>query len=188
MRHGDIREAAERFGATSETDLNLLVTGFGPFAAAQDNPSARLAETCEAPYRVLEVAFAAVDAFWDDPGDADAILLMGVAAGTRRMRAEWIGRNYVGRAHDVRDEGRPGPIAAGAPEVLASTLWPRVQTRIHPSVDAGSYLCNYILFEGLRRWPERRIGFLHVPHFSAIPECIQRAKVQALVRELQGWS
>jgi pyrrolidone-carboxylate peptidase len=44
-----------------------------------------------------------------------------------------------------------------------------VSSVVTASVDAGSYLCNYLLYRALLRFPEKRIGFLHVPAFSVVP-------------------
>ncbi len=167
----------------------ILVTGFGPFGAFGENPSQALAERCGLPFEVLEVAFRAADAFVDrlaaDP--PERLLLMGVAGGASRMRIEWVAQNRVGAHPDVRGEVYgPGPIDPTRPPNLAATLWAHEPfgqpcDLWEPSVDAGTYLCNYVFFRSLSALPNTRTGFLHVPPAEALPLDAQMA---ALARVL----
>jgi pyrrolidone-carboxylate peptidase len=55
--------------------------------------------------------------------------------------------------------------------LLAATLWHGVLVEsedVGPSVNAGDYLCNYLLYRALRKFPVKRIGFVHAPPFSVI--------------------
>ena len=71
----------------------------------------------------------------------------------------------------------PGPIEEGEPLLLPSTLWNAhlvaelsVRPGLFASMDAGSYLCNYLSYRALRRFPQKRVGFLHVPTFERVPQ------------------
>ncbi|MCB8931997.1 MAG: hypothetical protein M9921_01895 [Fimbriimonadaceae bacterium] len=174
--------------------MRVLVTGFGAFGEFEENPSALLAAGCGREHRVLEVAFDAVDQAlqeWD-PGAFDALLMLGVAGKASAFRVETVARNHIGPAPDVRGEVHgPGPIDPSAPPLLAATLWPSWllddTAERAPSVDAGSYLCNYAFFRALQRFPEKRVGFLHVPPASAMALEVQRdvvREVLALLEEL----
>ena len=76
--------------------------------------------------------------------------------------------------------------------MLASTLWtPELLGESdfrRPSVDPGGYLCNYVLYRALQRFPDKRIGFLHVPKFDHVPFETQLAELQAIICELQDLS
>lgn len=149
-----------------------FVTGFGPFGATADNPSAWLAERCGRPHCVLEVAFAAVDRFLSnlDPAGFDRLVLLGLAAGEAdpRLRLETRAVNRIGSAADATGVvAGPGPICPFSPPQLggglfAGRLVPETD-RWRLSWDAGDYLCNYAYFQALRAFPERQIGFVHVP-------------------------
>lgn len=154
-----------------------LVTGFGAFGAFDTNPSAELARHCGRPHALIEVAFAAVDAFLEaiQPDEFDRLLMLGVARKRTHLTPELYARNYVGREPDVRGVVRNGDIEEEGPLLLLSTLWNPGDLSeglplglAHVSLDAGNYLCNYISYRALRRFPEKAIGFLHVPPFDAI--------------------
>lgn len=171
--------------------MHLRVTGFGSFGSIADNPSAALAAACGAPFRILEVAFAAVDEFLaelasEPPG---RLLLMGVAGqeADPRHRIEMVGRNRIGQTPDVRNIiAGPGPIEPFGPPQRAATLWRNPEFfsegRLwRPSVDAGDYLCNYSLYRALETLPAWEVGFLHVPPVATWP---LDAQAEALARIL----
>lgn len=151
--------------------MNLFVTGYGPFLNVTENPSGLIAARLGLPYRVLDVTFAAADAFLDEfaETDYDGLLMIGVAGNAERIRVETVARNRIGPTPDVAGTVMgPGPVHSPSPRQLHSSLWIGVEQwldapEFEPSVDAGDYLCNYISFEAARRSPERRTGFLHVP-------------------------
>ncbi len=158
--------------------MRILVTGFGPFLTMTENPSAILAEGCGRNHAVLEVAYDFADAFLKalDPADFDALLMLGVAQGRDTMTPELFARNWRGATPDVRGKGVPGPIEEGEPLLVESTLWNphllaemEVALGLKTSMDAGSYLCNYASYRALRRFPDKKVGFLHVPTFDKVP-------------------
>ena len=162
--------------------MRTFVTGFGPFGSVTDNPSGRLAEGCGRPFEVLEVAYEAADAFLArlDPRSFDALLMLGVAVSRDRPTPELMARNWKGEVPDVRGKSLPGPIEEGEPLLLEATLWEAglvaelsVDPGLFASMDAGSYLCNYLSYRALRRFPEKRVGFLHVPPFEKVEQARQ---------------
>ena len=164
--------------------MRTLVTGFGPFGNVTENPSRHLAEACGRPFEILEVAYEAVDAFLDalNPEGFDTLLMLGVAAPRTHVTPELLARNWKGERPDVRGASLPGPIEEDLPLLIESTLWNAhlvAELSIHPglfaSMDAGSYLCNYLSYRALRRLPEKRVGFLHVPPFEKVPQARQEA-------------
>lgn len=150
----------------------IFVTGFGPFLDVLDNPSAQIAKQLGLPYEILEVSFEAADRFilGLDPNTFDSLLMLGVARGRTHVCPELFARNQIGHTKDVKGNDRFGPIEAGAPLLLEGDLWtPEVigeaahEFMIRASMDAGNYLCNYLYYRAQRKFPDRRIGFLHVP-------------------------
>lgn len=151
-----------RSAKTSSVAGRTLVTGFGPFGTVAVNPSGFLAEQSGRDHRLLEVSYRAVREFLTrlDPNSFDRLLLLGVAAGSKKCRVELFARNLIGPTPDVHGE-IPGPreITPNAPRVLGGTLWDGTRLlspqliadhpRLVHSFSAGAYLCNYIYFEAL---------------------------------------
>lgn len=160
--------------------MRLLITGFGPFGDVSENPSSVLAASNGMPFEILEVSFSAVDAFIDriSADTPDAILCLGVAAKAEKIRFETVAHNKIGPTPDVRGEvWGPGPIDPAAPPMQAGTLWNPIllqETSLsEPSADAGGYLCNYLYYQAITRFPNSKIGFLHVPSFEKIADEVQ---------------
>lgn len=172
--------------------MNVFVTGFGPFLGNDDNPSAALAESCGLPFRVLPVTFRAVEEFLASAPEFDALLMLGLASGEQdpRMRLEMVARNVIGPTPDAEGVvGGPGPIAPFASRQLGATLFRTRElvaesARWRPSVDAGSYLCNYSLFRALMTWPGQAVGFLHVPPVEVMPLEAQRAALADVIAHI----
>lgn len=173
--------------------MRIFVTGFGPFGTVTENPSARLAETCGQPFEVLEVAYAAADAFVErlDPNSFDALLMLGVAVGRHEPTPELFARNWRGAVPDVHGIDIPGPIEEGQPLLLEATLWDphllaalEVDLGLHTSLDAGSYLCNYLSYRALRKFPDKKVGFLHIPTFKAMKEERQVEILKGVIQKI----
>ena len=159
--------------------MRTFVTGFGSFGNVTDNPSGRLAASCGRPFQVLEVAYEAADAFLDgfDPEGFDTLLMLGVAVSRDRVTPELYARNWRGETPDVRGSSLSGPIEEGEPLLIESSLWNAhlvaelsLIPGVFASMDAGHYLCNDLAYRALRRFPETRVGFLHVPPFERVPQ------------------
>jgi len=172
-----------------------FVTGFGAFQDIAVNPSSKLAETCGRPFRNLEVAFQAVDDFVQElsPATFDRLLMLGVASSRDRLTPELFARNMLGPSKDVRGYAREGFIVPEAPLLLESTLWtPQILSEIvaydpHTkiSMDAGEYLCNYISYRALQRFPDKQVGFLHVPSESHLPLAEQSATLERILSVIE---
>lgn len=161
--------------------MRLLITGYGPFGTFDPNPSGVLAERSGREHQILPVSYAAVRR-WHEELDADsfdALLHIGVSGAASRMLIERYGRNWTRRSADV-DGIVPAQrqIETNGPVRRPATIWPREWMRRglsnrHPhlahSSEAGGYLCNFVLYESLRRFPDKRVGFLHIPTFEKIP-------------------
>lgn len=174
--------------------MKILVTGFGPFRDVQENPSAVLACDLadvfdEVDSRVLEVSWEEVNAFSNgDFSGYDACLMLGISASAETLLLEGVGRNLASPSPDVRgDVWGPGKLDPSAPSLLAATLW---QGRAPEpggwewSSDAGSYLCNALLFQMLLHQPQLPCGFIHVPSFDRVSRDLQREALMAIVQPL----
>lgn len=175
--------------------MRTLVTGFGPFGSIKTNPSALLAESSGVPFQLLEVSYEAVDRWLADlDGSAfDTLLLMGVAGGRTTFCPELFARNRHGRQKDNSGQDAFGEVEPGGPVLISSTLWtPDVvaELAVTPgfrlSLDAGNYLCNHTLYRALRRFPEKRVGFLHVPPLEKMPIDAQQALLATTLRAIQA--
>lgn len=173
----------------SQTGGRLFATGFGPFGEFAENPSALLAEGSSLPFRILEVSFQAVEQALDDLAleGWDRLMLIGVAGNADKMRLESVARNWIGSTADVRGVvAGPGPIDPTGPRFLHGLLWAGFADTDKYSVttDAGTYLCNYALFRAIQRFPERTVGFLHVPPVAKVALEAQRATLNSILTQL----
>lgn len=167
----------------------ILVTGYEPFGEYETNPSRRLAEALDGETiggahmvgRELPVVFdRAFPALLEhlDEHDPEAVLSLGLMAGTPSIAVERIGINV--RDHgDVPDNADQtpvdDPVVSDGPAAYFSTLPVRdlvdamtdagVPARL--SNTAGTHLCNDVLY-ATRHHAETnglalRSGFVHVP-------------------------
>jgi Pyrrolidone-carboxylate peptidase (N-terminal pyroglutamyl peptidase) len=168
---------------------SVLVTGFGPFQGFTANPSETLAKAAGHHHAVLEVSYDAVDDFFNrlDPDSFDVLLMLGLHGSTTVMRLEVLAHNWIGSTRDVRGEAPTGFVQDGPP-ILAGTLWRSLpldhlleKEPLCLSYHPGSYLCNYIYYRALCLFPEKRVGFLHVPEEKALPLRRQTRALSALL-------
>ena len=173
--------------------MRVLTTGYGPFLSVTENPSGWLVERCGAPYVVLPVSYAAVDKFLAelDPDSFDALVMVGVHGRARKMRLESVARNVVGKTPDVDQVVLgPGKIDPAGPDRIATSLWrnnwwPEASQSFTLTKDAGGYLCNYIFYRAAQRFPEKQVGFLHVPPWNNVGQEWQLTAFRRLLARLQ---
>jgi pyrrolidone-carboxylate peptidase len=149
-----------------------LITGFGPFGSLDANPSEWLATQSGLRFQILEVSYASVRRSIQEwrSNPPPTLVMLGVANQARKFRLEMFASNCIGEALDVHGRARPGQIDPRGPQILGSTLWNRdpQQDGVEVSFDAGTYLCNFGYYLALKRLPETRVGFLHVPPVSVM--------------------
>jgi pyrrolidone-carboxylate peptidase len=151
--------------------VGTLVTGFGPFGEIGENPSAWLAEHSEREHVVLDVSYAAVETWLESGPEFDRLLMVGVSGRANGLNLELIGRNVTGKALDIDHVGGPAMIDGRDVPQLGSTLYhglTELPNGIEFSHSAGDYLCNFSLFRALQSFPDRKVGFLHVPLFGVM--------------------
>jgi len=178
----------------------VLITGFGPFPGVPRNASAALASAlaeiapdrfpgCTFRSATLPTAWRTAPDLLDDLISAYSpvlLLHLGVARRTRGFVVETRARNVRAACPDVLGEHAPDRcIAAEGTSELPATLpcsliYERLRRRGLPVIlsrNAGTYLCNTILYRSLTharaaRASNRivRSGFVHVPADLPLPD------------------
>ena len=170
--------------------LRILVTGFGPFPGAPENPTAALVRalarktwpgaTIKA--HVFATRYKAVDRALPrllKEFQPDALIMFGLATRSRAIRVETLARNRISPLPDAGGFTRgPGAIDAAAPRSVkvrapvAALLRTVNRTGLSArlSRNAGDYLCNYVLWHATRATGKSGglglSGFIHVPLLS----------------------
>jgi pyroglutamyl-peptidase len=164
----------------------ILVTGFGPFPGAPNNPSAAIALSLARSQRaahfarvraaIIPTVYAEIAEFpkliaKEKP---DAVLMFGLASKTPWLRIESWGRNRASLFHADAVRGKSGQILIpGAPSVLPVRAPVRrllqaarsAGVDVRSSRDAGGYLCNAAIFHALVSVTGKKplVAFVHIP-------------------------
>jgi pyroglutamyl-peptidase len=171
--------------------LRILVTGFGPFPGAPDNPTGPLVrKLARAPRpgvtvkaHVFPTRYKAVDRALPRllrNFKPDAMIMFGLAARSRAIRVETLARNRIS-AHPDAGGSTPGPCAIDpasprslkvrAPTAALLRALQRTELPARLSRNAGDYLCNYALWHATRVTGEpggpKFAAFIHLPPLSA---------------------
>lgn len=166
--------------------MTILLTGFGPFADVERNPSelivgelagSRIGEH-EIVGRVLPVSAEhtprALRAALDEAGPA-LVLSLGVAPGRAALAIERVAVNVFDFVDPDNDGERPVdvPIEPDGPDAYFATLplravvaaWREAGIPGYLSDTAGTYLCNAAMYTALHATATERLpaGFLHLP-------------------------
>lgn len=170
--------------------LRILVTGFGPFPGAPENPTGRLVHALARAQwpgavvkaHVFRTRYRSVDR--DLPRllkafKPDAVVMFGLAARARAIRVETLARNRISHHPDAGGY-TPGPCAIDkaskpnlpvrAPAAAMLRALERAGLPARMSRNAGDYLCNYVLWQATcaaagPRGP-KLAAFIHVPELS----------------------
>jgi pyroglutamyl-peptidase len=186
--HDAPRYKSRRQPAIGAARPRLLVTGFGPFPGAPENPTERLikalaGEAAEAfgasafHAAVLRTEYrwswAELERLTADLAP-DIVVHFGLSEGIEAIHLECVGRNVVNPAKPDACGHAPSSshLAEDGPDTLASTFPAEaILSALHGagipaalSDDAGDYVCNATLYRSLHAAPPtRRVGFVHVP-------------------------
>jgi pyroglutamyl-peptidase len=170
--------------------LRLLVTGFGPFPGAPENPTGPLVRALGRQKRprvtikphVFRTRYKAVDRALPrllNDFRPDALIMFGLATRSRAIRIETLARNRISH-HPDAGGFTPGPCAIDpkvrgglpvkAPAAAMLRALQRAGLPARLSRNAGDYLCNYTLWHATRaadtlNGPELA-AFIHVPPLS----------------------
>jgi pyroglutamyl-peptidase len=174
--------------------VQVLLTGFGPFADEPENPSSRVAELAaeELRRRGYEAASATLPVSFRRCGAEIRRLLeelrprvcvaLGLSGGISHVRVERVAVNMKDARRPDNDGEQPvdEPIDPGGPAAYFSTLPTRlILEKLREegipaalSYSAGTFLCNFAMYTLLRHselkgYPARA-GFLHLPYTPEI--------------------
>ena len=173
----------------------LLVTGFGPFPNAAQNPTAELIDWLAGPSANLnrleaDIATAVFPTEWEELAgvhdrlmaehEPDIAIHFGLHGRARAFHIEQFARNRKCARADARGRrSTPSPVLTGQPLLLrtpypAERLVVHLQRRQLParlSSDAGLYLCNMAYYLSLARVRDEIAPatalFIHVPPGTA---------------------
>ncbi|WP_072396631.1 pyroglutamyl-peptidase I [Hyphomicrobium sp. CS1GBMeth3] len=179
----------------------ILLTGFGPFPGVAENASERLVPKLahlaarrfsahRVVSRILPTEWERAPARLQDLYERERpklVLHFGVSAGANSYVIETLARNTRKSAQDASGAlPRDDVVVKGGPEELSARM-PATQIveRLHainvPAVlsrDAGSYLCNAILYRSLifaeQITEPEAVGFLHIP--ASIPPALLKSQ------------
>jgi pyroglutamyl-peptidase len=179
--------------------MNILLTGFEPFAGDVINPSWEVARALQGQViggatvqaRCVPTTFAGAPAALEKAlavARPDLVIALGLASGRAEISIERVAVNLI----DARIPDNAGerlqdvPVRADGPAAYFSTLPIKAMRQAlraagHPaglSLSAGAFVCNQVFYELQHRLAGRgvRSGFIHVP---ALPE--QAARAQPVV-------
>lgn len=179
----------------------ILLTGFGPFPGVADNASQRLVPKLahlaarrfsahRVVARILPTEWEKAPARLTDLYERERpklVLHFGVSAQATAYVVETTARNTCHVTEDaVGALPRDSTVVRGGPETLAARVpVADIMQRLHalkvPAVasdDAGSYLCNAILYRSLLCAEQiaepDAVGFLHIPH--EIPPALLKSR------------
>ena len=192
----------------------ILITGFEPFGGDLRNPSGEAVRALEAvestELRKLilpvswERAFPEIEKVWND-WKPDAVLMVGLAAGSSAIRIERLGVNLCGEIADIDGLYPDGsaqksgelPIIDGEREAFFATyrhgsILESIKNAGIPvkySFSAGTYICNYLLYSSLaknnRENSDMKIGFIHLPYAEGQKEGVPSMPLDNMIDALE---
>jgi pyroglutamyl-peptidase len=170
--------------------LRILITGFGPFPGAPDNPTGPLVRALARDKRpdmtvkahVFATRYRTVDRALPrllKSFKPDALIMFGLATRSRAIRVETLARNRISPHPDAGgftrgpcaiDDASQRSLTARAPAAAILRALTRAGVAARLSRNAGDYLCNYTLWHATRRTggPDglEISAFIHVPPLS----------------------
>jgi pyroglutamyl-peptidase len=172
----------------------MLLTGFGPFRNFPANPSGLVAQAIDPEAIILPVQYGKVEQFARsiDTDSVRQILSIGVAKHLTEPVFELYAHNVIGAERGVGATSQKRTvIKRSGPQTLGQTfLSPKHfkanQVPLTLSYDPGSYLCNFILYSLLARYPQLKIGFVHIPPLEVMSLDEQTEKIRRLIEFAQS--
>lgn len=187
--------------------MKILVTAFGPFAGRSENASSLALRALKRVFPEIRTRILPVDAVIAPARlrqalrqlRPDALIMLGEAAGSKRIRLETTAWNELdfripdiaGRQHASR------PVFPGSPATRPSTLpLHRILARldglgheVSMSDDPGRYLCNQLFYSAAEFLTNHGTpcpaGFIHLPLAHDYPTGRATAALEEIIRELR---
>jgi pyroglutamyl-peptidase len=172
--------------------VNILLTGFAPWGKFRVNPSGVVA--AELGGEILPVDYGAAARRLRRlirRRRPDAILMLGLAAGRKRISLEAVALNVdhheeAGKQRRWRRLIRPrGPLALKT-RLPIDRIYRRLrQARLPAAIShhAGTFVCNRVFYEGLSSF-DGPCGFVHVPTFTVMSRPRQTEAIRTILRAL----
>lgn len=170
--------------------LRILITGFGPFPGAPENPTGALVRALarksqqgvNVKAHVFATRYKTVDRALPrllKSFKPDALIMFGLATRSRAIRVETMARNSISQHPDaggytrgpcVIDAALARSLPARAPTTAILRALQRAGLPARLSRNAGDYLCNYTLWHATRATGQlggpKLAAFIHVPPLS----------------------
>jgi pyroglutamyl-peptidase len=176
----------------------ILITYFGPFKQFQENPAELVANKLQIlfindaiiEFKRLEVSYQYIDQFLEtDLNHYDTIIELGVATKSEIIRLEVFGRNFVNGVDNnaVSKDGAINPNGKTVIKTNFSESFLDQITTIYPdsiskSQSAGNYLCNYLYYQSMNKFPEKNILFIHLANFIDIPHALSLDEQVSIIK------
>jgi pyroglutamyl-peptidase len=176
--------------------VNILLTGFEPWGKQRVNPSGEVARALGGHVLPVEFDRAARELRrLIRKMDPEAILMLGLAPGRKRISLEAVALNVD--HHDAKGKQRRwrrtirkgGPLALVARLPLDRIFERLRQARIPAAIShhAGTFVCNRVFYEGLDA-SKGPCGFVHVPPFKAMRRPLQLRAIRTILKAIGGSS
>jgi pyroglutamyl-peptidase len=179
--------------------LRILLTGFGPFPGAPENPTGALVRALarqSLPHvtvkaHVFATKYKTVDRSLPRLLDAfkpHAVIMFGLASRSRTLRIETLARNRISPFPDASgftrgpcaiDDAMPRVLTVQAPVAGMLRALERTGLPVRLSRNAGDYLCNYTLWHATRA--TNKAGGMELSAFIHVPSPSLRITPDALL-------
>ena len=180
----------------------ILITYFGPFKAFKENPAELISaelmllfrENQHIEFKRIEVTYESINHFLDsDLSGFDTIIELGVATKSEKLRLELFGTNYINGV-DNNNHSKIGEIEntntfsihTKFPLSTIDQIISLYPDSVLKSESAGKYLCNFLYYKSIVKFPEKDILFIHLANFydlaAALSAEIQVEIVAALIK------
>ena len=183
--------------ADSASPPAVLLTAYGPFQGRGVNGSETVARSLDGTMvGGARITVLVLPVRWGEPERAvpaavaqqHPVLLLGLGEGWPATAT--VELQAVNKAEHPDEAGAPPPalLAAAGPEHRLATVefdrtWFRAEAAVRASRDAGTYLCNNLLYVAAAQ-PVARAGFMHLPPQGDVPAAEYVARWAPLVKIL----
>ena len=179
---------------------HTLITYFGSFKQFQENPAELIAnelrlifqDNQKITFKKLDVYFEFINKFLENSwGEYDTLIELGVATKSDKIRLEVNGTNFV-NGIDVKGVQKNGKILEIYNQLKKSSFskivlkqWTNdFPNEVVISETAGKYLCNYLYYKSLIRYPEKNSLFIHLANFLDIKEALSLEKQVVIISSI----
>jgi pyroglutamyl-peptidase len=188
--------------------MKILISGFHRFGEHHHNPTAILIEALQEkkiaiPPNVSITGIILPVTFKNsfnqlqkkiEEIDPEFIIALGLAATRESIDIERIAINCMDASIPDNDQFLPKDesIDLNGQEAFFSTLPIReiemalkqIEIKTTISNSAGTFVCNYLFYQLMKHYPQKKCGFIHVPDFSKISQELQMRALEEILVSL----